>query len=52
MCVVNKQFGVLQFVFDSVYVDLKDDDISLILMLGLCACMVSVVVWSRSLVCM
>ena len=23
MCVVNKQFGLLEFVFDSVYVDLQ-----------------------------
>ena len=40
MCVVRKQFQLLEFVFDSVYVDV----------LGLCACMVYVVVWS-SLVC-
>ena len=29
MCVVNKQFKLLEFVFDSVYVDLQYDDISL-----------------------
>ena len=29
MCVVNKQFQLLEFVFDSVYVDLQYDDISL-----------------------
>ena len=29
MCVVNKQFEVLEFVFDSVYVDLQYDEISL-----------------------
>ena len=29
MCVVNKQFELLEFVFDSVYVDLKYDEISL-----------------------
>ena len=29
MCVVNKQFGLLQFVFDSVYVDLQYYEISL-----------------------
>ena len=29
MCVVNKQFELLEFVFDSVYVDLQYDDISL-----------------------
>ena len=29
MCVVNKQFGLLEFVFDSVYVVLRYDEISL-----------------------
>ena len=29
MCVVNKQFEFLEFVFDSVYVDLQYDEISL-----------------------
>ena len=29
MCVVNKQFELLQLVFDSVYVDLQYDEISL-----------------------
>ena len=29
MCVVNKHFEVLKFVFDSVYVDLQYDEISL-----------------------
>ena len=29
MCVVNKQFGNLEFVFDSVYVDLQYDEIYL-----------------------
>ena len=29
MCVVNKQFELLEFVFDSVYVDLQYDDIYL-----------------------
>ena len=29
MCVVNKQFGFFEFVFDSVYVDLQYDEISL-----------------------
>ena len=28
MCVVNKQFELLQFVFESVYVDLQYDEIS------------------------
>ena len=43
MCVVNKQFELLQFVFDSVYVDLQYDEI--FLLLGLCACVVFVVLW-------
>ena len=30
MCVVNKQFELFKFVFDSVYVDLQYDEISLI----------------------
>ena len=29
MCVVNKQFEILEFVFDSVYVDLQYKEISL-----------------------
>ena len=29
MCVVNTQFDLLEFVFDSVYVDLQYDEISL-----------------------
>ena len=29
LCVVNKQFEVLEFIFDSVYVDLQYDEISL-----------------------
>ena len=29
MCVVNKQFELLEFVFNSVYVDLKFNEISL-----------------------
>ena len=29
MCVVNKQFKLIEFVFDSVYVDLQYDEISL-----------------------
>ena len=29
MCVVNKQFELLKFIFDSVYVDLQYDEISL-----------------------
>ena len=29
MCVVNRQFELLEFVFDSVYVDLQYDEFSL-----------------------
>ena len=45
MCVVNKQFELLESVIDSVYVDQQYDDISLLLLL------VSVVMWS-SWVCL
>ena len=45
MCVVNKQFDLLEFVFDSVYVDLQCDEISLT------STTVSVFMWS-SLVCL
>ena len=34
MCVVNKQFELLGFVFNSVYVDLKYNEISLIFTAG------------------
>ena len=51
MCVVNKQFELLEFVFDSVFVDLQYDDISPTSLLDLCPCVVSVVMWS-SLVCL
>ena len=50
MCAVNKQYDLLEFVFDSVYVDLQYDEISLTFTAG-CACVVSVVMWS-SLVCL
>ena len=50
MCIVNKQFELLEFVFDSVYVDLQYDEISPLLLLGLCPCVIYVVMWS-SLVC-
>ena len=40
MCVVNKQFELLGFVFESVYVDFLS-----LLLLGLCACVVFVVLW-------
>ena len=51
-CVVNKQFEILEGFFESVYVDLQYDEISLslFLLLGLCPCVVSVVMWS-SLLC-
>ena len=51
MCVVDKQFELLEFVFDSVYVDLQYDRFILLLLLGLCPFVVSVVMWS-SLVCL
>ena len=39
MCVVNKQFNLPRFVFDSVYVDLQYDEISLIFTAGsVCLC--------------
>ena len=39
MCVVNKQLELLEFVFDSVYVDLQYDEISLIFTAGyVCMC--------------
>ena len=40
MCVVNKQFELFEFVFDSVYVDLQYNEIYLIFTAA------SVVVWS------
>ena len=45
MCVVYKQFELLKFVFNSVYVDLEYNKISLILLLSMCACVVCVVMW-------
>ena len=42
MCVVNKQFELLQFVSESVYVDLQYDEISLTFAAGfVCLCTVS-----------
>ena len=42
MCVVNKQFELLEFVFESVYVDLQYDEISLTFTAGpVCLCGVS-----------
>ena len=45
MCVVNKQFELLDFVSETVYADLQYDEISLTLLLGLCVCVVLVVLW-------
>ena len=41
---MNKQFELIKFVFDSVYVDLQYDKISLTLLL--CPCVLAVVMWS------
>ena len=42
MCVVNKQFELLEFVFESVYIDLQHDEISLAFTAGpVCLCDVS-----------
>ena len=42
MCVVNKQFQLLEFVSESVYVDLQYDEISLTFTAGsVCLCGVS-----------
>ena len=38
VCVVNKQFELLEFVFDSVYVDLQYDEISLTFTIVCVAC--------------
>ena len=41
MCVVNKQFEALEFIFDSVYGDLQYEEISLIFTAGsVCLCFV------------
>ena len=43
MCVVNKQFELLEFVSESVYVDLQYDEISLTFTAGpVCLCGVSI----------
>ena len=41
MCVVNKQFELLEFVFESVYVDLQYDAIALIFTAGCVWCLLS-----------
>ena len=51
MCVVNKQFELLEFVLIPVYVDLQYDEISLTFLLGLCVCVVFVVCGSPWSVC-
>ena len=51
MCVVNKHFELLDLVFNSDYVDLKYNEISLIPTAGLCDCVVCVIMWS-SLICL
>ena len=39
MCVVNTQFGLLDFLFDSVYVDLQYNEISVTFTVGsVCLC--------------
>ena len=43
MCVVNEQFELIEFVFESVYVDLQYMKFLSLLLLGLCACVVFVV---------
>ena len=51
MCTVNKQFELLEFVFDSVYVDLQYDEISLAFIAGsvfLCCVCGHVVVFGLS----
>ena len=46
ICVVNKQYELLEFVSESVYVDLQYDEISLTFtVLGLCVCVVLEVMW-------
>ena len=45
MCVVNKQFQLLEFVSESVYVDLQYDKFLSLLLLGLCVCVVLVALW-------
>ena len=45
ICVVNEQFELLEFVFDYVYVDCSMMRFLSLLLLGLCACVVFVVLW-------
>ena len=49
---VNKQFELLEFVFNSVYVGLKYNSIlKILLLLGMCACVMGVVMWLSLFVC-
>ena len=45
MCVVNKRFELLEFVSESVYVDLQYDEISLTFTAGPVCCVVLIVLW-------
>ena len=49
MRIINHQFELIEFVFDSLSVDLQYDEISLTLLLGMCPYVVSVVMWSSGL---
>ena len=51
MCVVNKQFELLEFVSESVYLTCSMMRFLSLLLLGLCVCVGLVVLWS-SLVCL
>ena len=51
MCVVNKQFELLELVFDSFMLTCSMMRFLSLLLLCLCPCVVSVVMWS-SLVCL
>ena len=47
MCIVNKKFKLIEFVFDSIYVDLKYDEMSLNFTAGsLCLCGLCIRLWS------
>ena len=47
MCVVNKHVELLEFVFNSVYVDMRMMRLLSLLLLGLCPCIVyDMVMWS------
>ena len=44
--VVNKPFGLLEFVFGAVYVNLQYDDFLSLLLVGLCPCIMYIVMVS------